>query len=162
VVWVCVLLKVHPSVSTLAKPKLHLCLWHKLHCVGAQLHFCESKNCESKNLREQKLHSRSAASLTVTATNQSTHLTKLPPSNLTRLRSKHIESIPPAVGCSISRSIPPRADMLHIENPDRDLYRRAEGASPRAPKALIRLSSLFKLLKKPYLICASLRAQNGN
>ena len=37
----------------------------------------------------------------------------------------------------ISRSIPPRADMLHIENPDRDLYRRAEGASPHAPVAHI-------------------------
>ena len=34
VVWVCVLLKAHLFVSTLAKPKLHLCLWRKLHCVS--------------------------------------------------------------------------------------------------------------------------------
>ena len=64
------------------------------------------------------------------------HCAQRAQSNLTRLRSKHIESIPPAVGCSISRSIPSLADMLHIENP--------EGIYIDAPKAPIPLSPLWQ------------------
>ena len=47
VVWVCVLLKVHPSVSALAKPKLHLCLWHKIHCVSNFTRVSHELHCES-------------------------------------------------------------------------------------------------------------------
>ena len=122
VVWVCVLLKVHLFVSTLAKQKLHCAQRARSNLKrGEASHNCTygaSSLAEGNHHEAKSLITERAALL------------------LTRLRSKHIESIPPAVGCSISRSIPPLAYMLHIENP--------KGIYIDAPEAPIPLSPLWQ------------------
>ena len=116
-VWVCVLLKVHPFVFTLATPKLHSRSRAQSNLKrGEASHHCTygASSLAKGNHHEAKpLITERAALLPTREAKASIS------------RAYHLWW-----RCSISRSIPPRADMLHIENPDRDLYRRTEGAYP--------------------------------